>query len=233
MEGTPRCANPSDSHLVTNRPTKLKAGEPLCVSADHSPECDLEFRRVQRVRPSKTKPHEPELLFVYDSVRSWTKTECRNIFAVDSDGHCKVTNRGEYHKNVRAEFASLVTTPDHADFMDGLAFTRSIGDFHLQAYGITWQPDIVEIDLTSQVTRPNALVVASDGIWDNWKFEDVSNHFIDPAKVKNGTEDIQGLTDAFMAENYRRAHANFGDQCDNMTAIICYIIPDEVTAGAV
>ena len=35
-------------------------------------------------------------------------------------------------------------------------------------------------------------------------------------KVKNGTEDIQGLTDAFMAENYRRAHANFGDQCDNM-----------------
>jgi hypothetical protein len=39
---------------------------------------------------------------------------------------------------VRAEFASLVTTPDTAEFMDGLAFTRSIGDFHLQAYGITW-----------------------------------------------------------------------------------------------
>ncbi len=90
---------------------------------------------------------------------------------------------GEYHKNVRAEFASLVTTPDTAEHMDGLAFTRSIGDFHLQAYGITWQPDIVEIDLTNQISNPNMLIVASDGVWDNWKYEDVSNHFTDPAKV--------------------------------------------------
>jgi serine/threonine protein phosphatase PrpC len=101
-----------------------------------------------------------------------------------SDAHCGLLSvSGEYHKNVRAEFASLVTTPDTAEHMDGLAFTRSIGDFHLQAYGITWQPDIVEIDLTNQISKPNMLIVASDGVWDNWKYEDVSNHFMDPSKV--------------------------------------------------
>ena len=40
-----------------------------------------------------------------------------------------------YHKNVRAEFASLVCTPAHAPFQDGLAFTRSLGDFYLHTFG--------------------------------------------------------------------------------------------------
>ncbi|CAN0308433.1 unnamed protein product, partial [Hapterophycus canaliculatus] len=37
-----------------------------------------------------------------------------------------------YYKNVRKEWASLVATPLSARFQDALAFTRSIGDFHLQ-----------------------------------------------------------------------------------------------------
>ena len=37
-----------------------------------------------------------------------------------------------YYKNVRKEWASLVATPTSARFQDALAFTRSIGDFHLQ-----------------------------------------------------------------------------------------------------
>lgn len=40
-----------------------------------------------------------------------------------------------YYKNVRREWASLVAAPPTAKFQDALAFTRSIGDFHLHIYG--------------------------------------------------------------------------------------------------
>ena len=40
-----------------------------------------------------------------------------------------------YYKNVRKEWASLVSAPSTACFPDALAFTRSLGDLHLQTYG--------------------------------------------------------------------------------------------------
>lgn len=40
-----------------------------------------------------------------------------------------------YYKNVRKEWASLVSTPASARFQDALAFTRSLGDLHLHTYG--------------------------------------------------------------------------------------------------
>ena len=40
-----------------------------------------------------------------------------------------------YYKNVRKEWASLVSTPTYAKFQDALAFTRSLGDLHLHTYG--------------------------------------------------------------------------------------------------
>jgi len=50
-----------------------------------------------------------------------------------------ITNSGAYYKNVRKEWASLVATPPSARFQDALAFTRSLGDLHLQIYGNTLQ----------------------------------------------------------------------------------------------
>ena len=77
----------------------------------------------------------PEMRFVYDAPAR-VKHECRSCFAVNAvNGEPSVTNCGEYYKNVRSEWASLVTTPPTARFQDALAFTRSIGDLHLHAYG--------------------------------------------------------------------------------------------------
>lgn len=47
-----------------------------------------------------------------------------------------------YYKNVRKEWASLVSTPASARFQDALAFTRSLGDLHLHTYGTTKETDI-------------------------------------------------------------------------------------------
>lgn len=69
-------------------------------------------------------------------------------------------------------------------FQDALAFTRSLGDFHLQSFGVCFLPEVFEIDLGALLSpNPNSdnsvskfitLLVCSDGIWDNWKFDDVT-----------------------------------------------------------
>jgi len=84
--------------------------------------------------------------FVYDAP-SFSKSQCPPIFEVSptavkvtGNGRCGfacvrrrgLTHRGRrYYKNVRSEWATLVTTPPGARFQDALAFTRSLGDLHL------------------------------------------------------------------------------------------------------
>lgn len=244
------------------------------LSADHSPESASEFGRMHRFRPHASLPHHPELMFVYDTLTA-SKTACPPIFDVDTaSGTCARTDRGNYYKNVRCEWASLVSTPLHAPYQDALAFTRSLGDLHLQMYGVTHAPEIWWIDLAvpasagggvaglgegrrggggdameiaeelasklalsgSQmsdaggggpvhgapiVVHPIAVVLCSDGVWDNWKFQDVSSFVLDKARVdavhRSGTSDA--AAGDLMAANLDRARVNFGSSADNMTAI--------------
>lgn len=58
------------------------------------------------------------------------------------------------------------------------------------------------------------LVAASDGVWDNWLYADVSGFFLDPVRTSEvvNTNSAEGVTDTFMQENARRANVNFGAQ---------------------
>jgi len=205
------------------------------LSADHSPESATEFTRVAAYRPhSSGAAHHPELLFVYDTL-SASKLACPPIFEVNGrTGVPAKTERGSYYKNVRCEWATLVATPPHAPFQDALAFTRSLGDLHLQTYGVSHTPEVWWLDLagappacTPIVPHPISLVVASDGVWDNWKFEEVAAVVLSPGALREvaRANSAQGAADALMAANLERARANFGTSADNMTAIVFYLFP--------
>ena len=109
----------------------------LELSADHSPESAAEFFRMRAFRPCPHRLNQPELLFVYDTLSS-SKLSCPPVFVVDSAGGVTKTGRGSYYKNVRNEWATLVATPPYCQFQDALAFTRSLGDLHLQTYGVSY-----------------------------------------------------------------------------------------------
>jgi serine/threonine protein phosphatase PrpC len=232
------------------------------VSADHSPESETEFMRMHKYRPHATSRHTPELLFVYDTLTA-SKLACPPIFDVHPHtGKCTKTERGSYYKNVRCEWATLVATPPHAGFQDALAFTRSLGDLHLQSYGVSHTPEIWWMDLTTTaaaaaaadaeaaedagmslaagaetsaaaaasasgasevplVRNPVALAVCSDGIWDNWKFEEVAGFLLTPSRLADllATRQSDAASNDLMAANLDRARANFGSSADNMTAI--------------
>ena len=155
----------------------------LCY--DHSPEALAEFRRVRAFRPSTSRPGFSEVNFVYDSL-SFNKAACPDIFAItgtplSAEENLTVTNTGKYYKNVRSEWASLVCTPSHAAHQDALAFTRSLGDFHLQTYGVSHAPEVrPPIDLAQACGGPAVLIVATDGIWDNWKLQDCIGELLKP-----------------------------------------------------
>ena len=159
------------------------------LSAEHSPETPSEYVRMREFRPCPQRgKHHSEMLFVYDAP-SYSKYDCPHVFKVDTQTATPVvTNNGRYYKSVRSEWATLVTTPPHSRFQDALAFTRSVGDLHLQTYGVTCKPDVCVLDLKQMfVARaaepgwvpgtPALLMVCSDGIWDNWKFPDIVSHF--------------------------------------------------------
>ena len=208
------------------------------LTANHSPENVDEYRRVRAARPHPRIPGKPELRFVYDSL-SWSKSACRDVFnIIDSQtDDVAVSNIGEYYKNVRQEWASLVCTPPGAEFQDALAFTRSLGDFHLQSYGVSHVPEVACVDLrdvrrrrSDDAARTVVLLVASDGVWDNWVLKDsideVKRVRRDAGFVCDGGSvpvdaEAEAVSKAFMEKNLAVGLRNFGKQADNMTAIAC------------
>lgn len=67
------------------------------------------------------------------------------------------------------------------------------------------------------------MVAASDGVWDNWMYADVSAFFLDPARTAEviETNSAEGVTEAFMQENARKANANFGSQVRRRLFFVC------------
>jgi serine/threonine protein phosphatase PrpC len=219
-------AAPSPHPELARGPTDME------MSADHSPECEAEFTRMREARPSVSDSRRPELLFVYDTLTA-SKMSCPHIFVVDpASGKPIRTNRGTYYKNVRNEWATLVATPSYAQFQDALAFTRSLGDLHLQSYGVSHVPEVRWIDFAPQdasghATPPShsplVLTACSDGVWDNWKFHDMATFVLHPERTAD--PDAQRSTVALMTTNLERARVNFGSSADNMTAVCVYMRP--------
>jgi len=207
------------------------------LSAEHSPESIEEFDRVRKFRSMEGEGSAamgplPEMRFVYDAP-SFSKSQCPPIFEISATGNVRVTGNGRYYKNVRSEWATLVTTPPSARFQDALAFTRSLGDLHLHVYGVSCRPAVTEYDLSAlhsliaadDAERMSVLFVCTDGVWDNWKYPDVIAAALSPEIISlvKSEGNAQKATDRIMQLNIKRAKEHFGNQADNMTAIVCYI----------
>jgi serine/threonine protein phosphatase PrpC len=101
-----------------------------------------------------------------------------------------------------------------------LAVTRSLGDFYHQHFGVTHLPEVVVLDLKAEQPASSAdggcvLLIASDGVWDHWKFDDAMEKLIDP---RTGKTD-RARTEAMMEETRAKGEEVFGSTADNLTGI--------------
>lgn len=96
-------------------------------------------------------------------------------------------NKGNFIKNARSEYACLVLTPDTDPNKTALSFTRSLGDFYMKTYGVSYLPDVKCYDLRELKGMnqlypgdiAGLLILGSDGLWDCYKFEDLFCHLLE------------------------------------------------------
>ena len=214
----------------------------VLTSEDHSPEDPEEYKRMRAFKPSKENPLHAELLCIYDK-QGMSKTMCEHVFDISEDGTPTVrTDVTDYYcKNVRREKATYVCGRGSPL---ALAGTRSLGDIELHNLGITHKPIIrsmdlnkVFVDLRAQVSAtateedPDPItvcvVLATDGVWDNWIYDHVQKFVMDKSCLKAIEKDkvlgAQRVCKSFMLRNQGFAKKNFGNSSDNATGIVLYI----------
>lgn len=170
----------------------------------------------------------PALQFIYDD-SSEEKLGCTKIF---NNSFGRITkNKGNFIKNARSEYACLVLTPDEDINKTALSFTRSLGDFYMKTYGVTCLPsvncyDLRELKGMKQLYPGDIaglLVLGSDGLWDCYKFEDLFCHLLQNEK-SDIVGNTLGIAHNLMVDTINNANSMFGEDIDNITFIMCYIM---------
>jgi serine/threonine protein phosphatase PrpC len=187
-------------------------------TGNHSAENIHEFDRVR-------KNFTPYLIFEYDKYypKGYFDIYEKNV----DDDNYHITGKGNYVKNTRNEYGSIVSAPKSAPFDSSLSMTRSLGDFYLQKYGVTFIPSIKYINLNEifEELPIISLLIASDGVWDNWTYEDISKFILNEDYLNriNNNEDIsQEVCNSLIAKNDELGRKHFGTSRDNATAILAY-----------
>jgi len=70
------------------------------------------------------------------------------------------------------------------------------------------------------------LVLATDGVWDNWLYEDIERFMFDDSCLNATTGSADGaqrIATSFMKRNSMFSKKNFGNQADNATGIVMYL----------
>jgi len=117
----------------------------------------------------------------------------------------------------------------------GIAMTRSLGDFYAHAFGVTAEPEIVTLNLHTLAADNGwadaALLLASDGIWDLWEYDDVAEALLGSgqptadgiegaAAGATGDPRLASMLGAFCERTRAMGESYFGECADNLTGVL-------------
>ena len=207
-------------------------GEHSFLSIDHGPENPEEYARICQLPASQ---HPLKLLFVYDKTNQLRKYDCPLVFLQPSPSQPSqrdpvyVSNpwgHGLHPTNVRYEPAVYAVTPK-AVVKDStcIAMTRALGDFYAHQFGLSWVPSITAKQLVVKGSSGASgssggeeaveaegfvVVLASDGIWDCWKYEEFHAYLC--ALLFERRLSVGAMGETALDESMERAIANFGNK---------------------
>ena len=122
---------------------------------------------------------------------------------------------GNMYCTVRCDWAAYLVHPVREEH---LAVTRALGDFHMKGCGVIAEPSVAVAPPPAQgITR--AIVMASDGLWDAMKYEEVRAVVRDPSVLGRSEAATTALMTAAAAANAK----HFGSSSDNITALVVYL----------
>jgi serine/threonine protein phosphatase PrpC len=127
----------------------------------------------------------------------------------------------------------------------GIAMTRSLGDFYAHSFGVSSEPEIVTINLHTLAADNGwadaALLLASDGIWDLWEYKDVAEAILKAEEPTAGdTKGAAAMGDprlasrlgAFCERTRAMGESYFGECADNLTGVLIGLSAQCGTAAA-
>ena len=202
-----------------------KDSDYIVITGLHSPNNLKEYQRIS-LDPTITK--KPE--FIYDSMYKGVNSHIEHIYSEPI-----MPPKYGYFKNVKREYATYLKIPDNElPFNHRLAMTRSIGDFSMVPYGCSCIPTIRIIDCQAILQRYDetdtspmlCLLLSSDGVWDNWNYQDVQLFMMHSTclnAVNTNPNGTQQITEAFMERNKLFGLRNFNNASDNATSVVMYV----------
>jgi len=198
------------------------------LSTDHGPENADEFMRVKKLNlPIK-------LLFVYDKTSVMRKYECPAVFCEDGRREESLVanpwGHGLHPTNVRYEPAVYAVTPRNVSKDSTcIAMTRALGDFYAHQFGLTAIPDInvrtISLSNDGDGEQPTGftIIVASDGIWDCWRYEDFAEYV--SQQILSKKLPLSQAGDVILDESITRAVHNFGAKHYDDAALVLWQFP--------
>ncbi len=198
------------------------------LTVDHGPENEEEYERVRSL-PASEYPE--KLLFVYDKSDVSRKYECPPVFTPQGVRDPVLAgspwSHGLHPTNARYEPAVYAVTPRSVT-RDAtcIAMTRALGDFYAHQFGLTYEPSI-----TVKKIPPNthiSVYIASDGVWDCWRYEDWARACVAVAKKSKPQQGTLTTGASLLAVSLQRAIASFGNQNYDDASLVCWQYPPEV-----
>ena len=169
-----------------------------------------EYIRIQEYKSYPDFPEKPLLQFNYD-----LRGSVAPIWNFDEGEYKKSEPQaGYYYKNTSKEIATYLQSVNQKN---NLTTTRSIGDFTLKYYGVTYEPTIFVNKI-----KKGIYTIASDGVWDNFEktfFSETVTRIISESDDLKITQ----LVNNFMDYNLHEALSNFGESKDDATCIFLKI----------
>ena len=237
VDDTIYCANVGDSDAlmcIQEESTDEQSSEHI-LNSNHNAENEDEWRRIRDVKSNPSNPKLPYLDIKYESMHHFGAS--KNIFELQEDGTL-TSNKKEvidkqlsFFKNVKGELASMVKIPKSRI---KLSFTRSMGDFHLQDYGVSCEPDIKTYSITDFFDKKTSskdsdilcIVLGSDGIWDCLEHHKCSQFVFYPNCInalKTLEDGAQRVCQSFLEQIKKISKDIFGSSSDNMSMSLVYI----------
>ena len=147
---------------------------------------------------------------MYDKANVYRKYECPRVFLDSGEKDPKFVRNpwgnGLHPTNVRYEPAMYAVTPvEISKDTTCIAMTRALGDFYAHQFGLTHKPSVnIRVVPDSAIFT---LAIASDGIWDCWKYEDFMDNV--NKKFAQGMS-LDAVVESTLSESMQRAISSFG-----------------------